>query len=426
MITKLKKNDKYPIKTELTALPRAQRKEAISLYIRNCLRNEIPDIIDDLRNDEDFKAFAIRHGLAEIKIWEIFDKFVEIFKRDLNIHLYYFEKEIDCIDMLSARIEHDLFNIFCPDPLPSIAGPRFSEAYWPWKTAETTKKKSKKDAIFLLSCPRSGSTIFRLILAAHPGLFAPPELHLLPFDHMANRGQEIDELGFGWMRAGVAEALADAKGISLEQAYKEAHILEQENKSIPETYDHLQSQVGDRLLIDKTPFYPCHIDWLNKIEDTFENPKYLFLTRHPFGMISSFVKLRLQALTKNNFGCDAESPWHLGEKWWLNGNQNIKDFLEKIPQERHTFLRYEDLIASTEDSVNQICQFLNIEFNSKMLNPYANNTTASIRGVGDPNIMDHNHIDSSLADNWKKVVMPQTLSKESQELAEALGYTCYE
>ncbi len=38
--------------------------------------------------------------------------------------------------------------------------------------------------LFLLSSPRSGSTLLRAMLAGHPALFSPPELHLLTFYSM--------------------------------------------------------------------------------------------------------------------------------------------------------------------------------------------------------------------------------------------------
>ncbi len=42
-------------------------------------------------------------------------------------------------------------------------------------------------AVFLLSAPRSGSTLLRVLLAGHPDLFAPPELNLLSFDSLGQR-----------------------------------------------------------------------------------------------------------------------------------------------------------------------------------------------------------------------------------------------
>ena len=42
-------------------------------------------------------------------------------------------------------------------------------------------------AAFVLSSVRSGSTLLRVMLAGHPDLFCPPELHLLPYADMRER-----------------------------------------------------------------------------------------------------------------------------------------------------------------------------------------------------------------------------------------------
>ncbi|MEH1949605.1 MAG: phosphopantetheine-binding protein [Nostoc sp.] len=51
----------------------------------------------------------------------------------------------------------------------------------------TSRKERLPGIIFILSSPRSGSTLLRVMLAGHPSLFSPPELHLLPFNTMRER-----------------------------------------------------------------------------------------------------------------------------------------------------------------------------------------------------------------------------------------------
>ena len=168
---------------------------------------------------------------------------------------------------------------------------------------ETRDEQSEdSQVVFLLSSPRSGSTIFRLMLASHQQLFAPPELHLLPFQTMGERAKQIDEQGFPWMRAGFAEALMDLDGITLDQGLQRVNELETLDISIVEAYQYLMKRNNGRILVDKTPFYACHLAWLQQAERMFKNPKYIFLTRHPLSMIQSFVKLRLKALTRDRFG----------------------------------------------------------------------------------------------------------------------------
>src|SRR5690606_29517854 len=45
--------------------------------------------------------------------------------------------------------------------------------------------------VFILCSPRSGSTLLRVMLAGHPDLFAPPELHLLHHRSMRAWADEV-------------------------------------------------------------------------------------------------------------------------------------------------------------------------------------------------------------------------------------------
>ncbi|MEO1467175.1 MAG: KR domain-containing protein, partial [Cyanobacteria bacterium J06633_1] len=70
-------------------------------------------------------------------------------------------------------------------------------------------------AAFILSSPRSGSTLLRVMLAGHPGLSSPPELHLLPFATMQEREAElgVSQLGEGLKRAFMALKRIDAAAV---------------------------------------------------------------------------------------------------------------------------------------------------------------------------------------------------------------------
>ena len=66
-------------------------------------------------------------------------------------------------------------------------------------------------AIFVLSPPRSGSTLFRVMLAGHPELFAPPELELLPFETLADRADAYGVLSRGFLE-GADRAMMETLG----------------------------------------------------------------------------------------------------------------------------------------------------------------------------------------------------------------------
>ncbi|HWW75721.1 MAG TPA: amino acid adenylation domain-containing protein, partial [Pyrinomonadaceae bacterium] len=65
-------------------------------------------------------------------------------------------------------------------------------------------------AVFVLSPPRSGSTLFRVMLAGHPELFSPPELELLSFNTLAERRTAFSGADSFWLE-GALRALMEVR-----------------------------------------------------------------------------------------------------------------------------------------------------------------------------------------------------------------------
>lgn len=419
------KINKYPLRQKLLALPAHGATSALHEYIKTKLAASLSVPTDELSVDEEFGLLAERLNVtAEQREKAVQDLYKSI-KDELNIHFYYFEKKISTISRLSELLAGEIQVLWNPGKPEPVSRPVKDPKKWPWVLPDRkpVAGKIKKETVFVLSCPRSGSTIFRLILAGHAKLFSPPELHILPFQSMQERKAQLARNDFDWMRYGLVEALVELEKLEYGDAIRRLEELEEKDASIQDVYRLLHDLIGDRTLVDKTPFYACSEDWLARAEELFENPKYIFLTRHPYGMINSFVMLRLKDLTQDRFGLVDDNPWRLAEKWWINGNDNICRFLRNIPDDRKRTIRYEDYIADPSAVVPEICDFIGVGFNHNMLNPYENSSKLMIEGIGDPNISSRDRIDSSLADAWKKTPPPQDLCEYTVELAHRLGYS---
>ncbi|MGH7929984.1 MAG: sulfotransferase, partial [Candidatus Binatia bacterium] len=72
-------------------------------------------------------------------------------------------------------------------------------------------------AVFILSPPRSGSTLLRVMLAGHARLFAPQELELLSFDTLQDRKATFSGRNSFWLE-GTIRALMEIKGCDAEWA----------------------------------------------------------------------------------------------------------------------------------------------------------------------------------------------------------------
>ena len=274
-------------------------------------------------------------------------------------------------------------------------------------------------AAFILCSPRSGSTLLRVMLAGHPSLSSPPELHLLPFDTMAEREAE---LGISQLGEGLKRAFMALKGIDLAESQAIVEEAIANNLSVAEVYHQLQQLAGDRLLVDKSPTYASNRETLDKAEAIFDGAKYIHLVRHPYAVIESFARMRMDKLV----GSDSD-PYQLAELIWRDSNQNILDFADNIDPDRYHLVYYEDLVSKPKEVLSGICDFLEVPFNKAVLTPYqgdrmTDGVNEKAMSLGDPNFLNHRTIDAQLAETWKKIELPSSLGKYTQQLAKQLKY----
>ncbi len=276
-------------------------------------------------------------------------------------------------------------------------------------------------AAFILSSPRSGSTLLRVMLAGHPQLFAAPELHLLPFNALADRESSLTD---AHLNEGLQRSLMALKHLDAESAQSFLQELIQRNTPVHEVYRLLQHLAGDRLLIDKSPTYAIERAVLDRAEALFDRAKYIHLVRHPYAVIESFVRMRMDRL----LGQTTSAPYRLAEQVWRQCNDNIRAFLGTVGGKRAFHLSYEDLVRQPRAVLKRLCAFLGVPFRDDMLDPYQGDRltdgvhSASL-SVGDPNFLDYRQIRPDLAEAWQSVELPQELEPYTQALMEALGYT---
>ena len=222
------------------------------------------------------------------------------------------------------------------------------------------------------------------------------------------------------MNSGLAQTLAALEQLAPAQAEQRLGQMVEDDLPIQDLYGLLQDRVGQRTLVDKSPLYSAHPAWLSRAEDLFEQPKYVFLARHPCGCIESFVRMRFHWLGGNHGRVWDENPWLFAEKSWALHNHNILDFLGDIPPQRQHRLIYEDLVTHPETKMRELCAFLCIPFDDAALDPLEGFSQRV--GGGDPNLLARRWINPALATAWTKRPPPQASSPFTREVAAELGY----
>lgn len=274
--------------------------------------------------------------------------------------------------------------------------------------------------VFVLSAPRSGSTLLRVMLAGHPGLFSPPELHLLPFNNLADRQAK---LGQSFLDEGLQRALMELKSIGSAESKALLEQFLQQNLSTQKVYAELQQLAGGRMLVDKSPSYADSLETLRRAELMFKGAKYIHLVRHPLAVIDSFVKNRMDRL----IGLDNVDPYQTAESIWQRMNDNIATFLQGVDPDRQLLVRYESLVTDAGATMQAVSSFIGLPYDPGLLTPYAgakmtDGVTGQSLSVGDPNFNSRNKIDPALADAWQSVELPKPLTAETLSLTRQLNY----
>ncbi|GMV92676.1 MAG: hypothetical protein AMXMBFR82_24540 [Candidatus Hydrogenedentota bacterium] len=363
----------------------------------------------------------IELGLDSIMMMEMMNSI----ERDLGLKL--FPKEVfdrPTIQQLAPYLADEIANL-APTPIeaavPAAPTGRAGVLTARRRLKTTVPAVKNKPVVFLLSGPRCGSTLLRVMLAGHPDLFCPPELHLLQFNSMR---EWSEDLGKSYLGEGLQRAFMEVDGLTAEESKAKLDQLIRENAPVERVYAMLQDKVAPRILVDKSPSYGSSIETLEHAERIFEGAKYIHLVRHPYSAIESFMRNRFERLMTEG----ETDSMALGEDVWSVMNANIRDFLSPLIKSKHHLVRYEDLVSDPEKTMKALCAFLEIPFDRAVLKPYegkrmTDGVHSASAPVGDPNFMNHKDIDPALGTVWKRIRLPRRLGGYSRRVAAELGYS---
>lgn len=255
---------------------------------------------------------------------------------------------------------------------------------------------------FILSPPRSGSTLLGAMLGSHSTVACPSE----PWFLLRLAAVYASATSLGWHDDGLA-----AKAT---RAFIDADTFRRGARELAATvYNAHLAQTDRRLFVDKTPRY-YHI--VGFLADTFPQAKLIWLQRNPFAIAASFK-------TTWNIEPDVLTGRHLTPHTFdlplaLRSLAHHFDGLSPLRLE----VRYEDLVTSPATELRRVCDFLQIPFEEGMLR-YGENPALidAYRGseFGDRSLLDHGTVHPDAIDRWRAVLSPDEIA----DIAQALGPT---
>ena len=271
----------------------------------------------------------------------------------------------------------------------------------------------QENLIFLISTPRSGSTLLMRILNATQQCCSRPEPHLMPALAHLGFWDTVEKAPFDQLQAQVAmrelvEAFPNGEDDYYEACRAYCDSLYQKMWKLSQTDN-------ETYFLDKTPANSLVLPFLMKV---YPNAKYIFLTRHPAAIFSSYAN--------SFFDGDYQSA--------VAFNPILSRYIPAMSSALREgsapiyHCSYEDLVSAPEETLKTISKFLEIPFQAEALN-YQSADVA--KGLGDPlGVAKHQRpVESSKAkwvadlvdDKAKFAIVAKQLASISEEDLETWG-----
>jgi len=214
-----------------------------------------------------------------------------------------------------------------------------------------------KGRIFIVGCPRSGTTLLQSLLAAHPQIFSCPETHFFP-----------NTVGSGWRKyLGIASSKARQKlceflkeigqekmeGLLPSRCFMVRHYV----NVFVAILDELTEREGKNIWVEKTP---QHLHYIDVVEKCIPDAKFIHLVRNGKDVVASLYDVTHRY--PESWG-GPRSIEQCVRRW----NTDVKITQRYVTAPNHIVVRYEDLVQDPKTTMKKICDFIGVEFTPMMI-----------------------------------------------------------
>jgi hypothetical protein len=251
--------------------------------------------------------------------------------------------------------------------------------------------------IFIGGVPRSGTSLVQKILSFHPKISAGPE-----FDHIP----EIVSL-YTKMKGGVKNGR--------QSFFFNEDEIQKIFKSFIDKLFQKRTSKNTEYISEKTPSNALVFENLIELDNSY---KLIFVVRDPRGIIASMREVAKRAANNGNkkvrLGNNLLIDIRLINKYY----QKVNNTKKKYPNNVY-IIYYENILEFPERTIKKLCDYLNLEFLSQMLDTSKTNEISQL--VDNQTIasfytkeMYDRKISKSGVDRWKDIIS----EKEAQIIQE--------
>jgi hypothetical protein len=275
-------------------------------------------------------------------------------------------------------------------------------------------ERNGNNLVFVISQPRSGSTLLQHILGSHSNIHTLPEPWIMLHPIYALRKQGIQ-----------SEFNTDIARIALEG------FLDRTDKDHTKyrngirdfllgMYENALENTGKEYFLDKTPRYYFIID---EILEIFPASKIILLVRNPAAVAASMLNANFSGNWERLFKPDRKHDLVTAPRLILDAKEKYKD--------RLAFVRYENLVTRPEEAIEKICNYLSVPFEKGIMDYNEKVRFTGTTFVDPKSIYRHKAPVKDYVDAWKDSfntrqqvkIVSGFINELGSETIDSLGYS---
>ncbi len=252
--------------------------------------------------------------------------------------------------------------------------------------------------IFVVGCPRSGTTMLSLMIHAHPRLAMPPETRFLI--KTWRRRKKFGDLSKPQQRAALAKSCvrtgSKIRDLDLDPDETVAKILAGPptiGSAFGIIFKEFADQRGKARWGDKRPAYYQEVDVLLRL---FPDAQIVHIVRDGRSNVASLKRM----------------PWwpfdSIGSMAaWSQAEYCAQRNLSRLPKDTFHLVRYESLVADPRTVLGELCDFLEEDFHEDMLEPHRVTDVVPDRKHWHENLK--SGVSTAQVESWRKGLEPWEL-----------------
>ena len=226
------------------------------------------------------------------------------------------------------------------------------------------KGEDEMKRLFLVGCPRSGTTLLQSLLAAHSQVVSFPESHF--YNTMTTSRFGLRQLGLSSPRARAQfSSFLKLIGHPEMQGYLPVFAVSrrQYSRAFIAVLDAVARQQNKQVWLEKTP---RHLHYIDDISAFVPESQFIHLIRNGEDVVASLYEVVNQH-PEWWPSIPADNVARCVDRWV----QSIRLSQCYVGEPNHAMVRYEHLVEAPDEVIKGLCMFIGIPFEARMLERYS-------------------------------------------------------